>query len=333
MTLGPDDVRCWSRVRVPIRSEPVKVRIQNLFVSMQALVIVGSCAIGCDRVFMLERGPSCGDGELLLEEDCDDGDNVAGDGCGTTCTIEPGFECPTTKDTCLPVVGLSRGAVSTRLEVAGSPSGNPFMFECPIDQVVIGFEGFANPVGDNLGILRVVCGSLGIGANGDALLTRSAQSKLIGTQQSGGSLSVQCAPDEVAIGFVPTTNTYLSGFQWTCQRVSHTDGELRFGATRSVSFGPSVGTEESERQCPPGEVVTEASGTVGTSIDGMGLGCSPISTVVCGDGVVAAPETCDDGNLVRRDGCDGSCQRESGVVRNVARERSTPTPTDSTSMP
>ncbi|MFN0253607.1 MAG: DUF4215 domain-containing protein [Kofleriaceae bacterium] len=32
--------------------------------------------------------------------------------------------------------------------------------------------------------------------------------------------------------------------------------------------------------------------------------------MVCGDSVTVAPETCDDGNLLRHDGCDPRCQRE-----------------------
>jgi len=32
---------------------------------------------------------------------------------------------------------------------------------------------------------------------------------------------------------------------------------------------------------------------------------------VCGDGITAAPETCDDGATTPGDGCDGSCFVES----------------------
>mgnify|MGYP002137589797 CR=1 FL=1 len=50
--------------------------------------------------------------------------------------------------------------------------------------------------------------------------------------------------------------------------------------------------------------VSSAAGTFGASIDSMGLGCSPLTTVLCGDGELAAPEQCDDSNLARGDGCD-----------------------------
>jgi fibro-slime domain-containing protein len=40
----------------------------------------------------------CGDGILLAPEQCDDGNTVSGDGCSSTCTIEPGFTCTSSKD-------------------------------------------------------------------------------------------------------------------------------------------------------------------------------------------------------------------------------------------
>lgn len=47
----------------------------------------------------------CGDGKRFVLP-CDDGNNVNGDGCSSTCQIEPSYSCrggsPTTKDVCLP---------------------------------------------------------------------------------------------------------------------------------------------------------------------------------------------------------------------------------------
>ena len=34
-------------------------------------------------------GPRCGDGNLDPGEECDDGNNLDGDGCSSQCTIEP----------------------------------------------------------------------------------------------------------------------------------------------------------------------------------------------------------------------------------------------------
>jgi cysteine-rich repeat protein len=35
---------------------------------------------------------------------------------------------------------------------------------------------------------------------------------------------------------------------------------------------------------------------------------------VCGDGYPAGPETCDDGNLIAKDGCSSTCLAEHGYL-------------------
>jgi cysteine-rich repeat protein len=46
----------------------------------------------------------CGDGILDVPEACDDGNTVSDDGCSGDClSIEPGFECVTPGDPCIPV--------------------------------------------------------------------------------------------------------------------------------------------------------------------------------------------------------------------------------------
>ena len=52
------------------------------------------CSADCQR----EPTPACGDGNLDPGEQCDDGNTVAGDGCSATCTIEP----PIGGDGCTP---------------------------------------------------------------------------------------------------------------------------------------------------------------------------------------------------------------------------------------
>lgn len=266
----------------------------------------------CAQVFSLERDKSCGDGVLEQDEDCDDGADRAGDGCGSTCQIEPGFECPAMNEgqPCLPVVGLSRGPSNTELAAAGSMGGNSLEFECAPGEVLIGLEGYANDSGDNIGRIKFVCGSLALGESGEALLTKADQSVLFGTNQIDPFITAFCAPNEVVTGFVPTTNTYVSGIELTCEKLSHTGGALSFGSGTPVVFGPAAPDRQAARQCPPNAVLSRAFGTIGASLDWLGFACSAISAVVCGDGMVVAPETCDDGNVVRHDGCDDRCLLE-----------------------
>jgi len=45
---------------------------------------------------------ACGDGQRFSDEACDDGNTFNGDGCSSTCTIEPGFKCTDSAATALP---------------------------------------------------------------------------------------------------------------------------------------------------------------------------------------------------------------------------------------
>ncbi len=45
------------------------------------------------ELVMIPRVPTCGGGLVELGEECDDGNNDAGDGCSAVCIIEPGFAC------------------------------------------------------------------------------------------------------------------------------------------------------------------------------------------------------------------------------------------------
>ncbi len=53
-----------------------------------------------DDVDLLFEISTCGDGVIGFGEVCDDNNANAGDGCSTTCTVEPGFECTGEPSTC-----------------------------------------------------------------------------------------------------------------------------------------------------------------------------------------------------------------------------------------
>jgi len=50
----------------------------------------------------------------------------------------------------------------------------------------------------------------------------------------------------------------------------------------------------------------------GYTCTGGSLTTASICTTVCGDGIKTENEVCDDGNTVPGDGCDSTCQVESG---------------------
>ncbi len=47
----------------------------------------------CNPVPRMCTPPFCGDGVVGMEELCDDGNSMPGDGCSMDCLVEPGFEC------------------------------------------------------------------------------------------------------------------------------------------------------------------------------------------------------------------------------------------------
>jgi cysteine-rich repeat protein len=49
-----------------------------------------NCSANCDIL------PTCGDNFISVGEQCEDGNTVSGDGCSSTCQLEPGYTCTTT---------------------------------------------------------------------------------------------------------------------------------------------------------------------------------------------------------------------------------------------
>jgi cysteine-rich repeat protein/predicted outer membrane repeat protein len=49
--------------------------------------------------------PVCGNSAIEYSEACDDGNTVSGDGCSSTCTIQPGYSCFGAPSVCLPSCG------------------------------------------------------------------------------------------------------------------------------------------------------------------------------------------------------------------------------------
>src|SRR5690606_7936609 len=46
---------------------------------------------------------TCGDGQIDLSESCDDGDMNGGDGCSSTCIVEPGYTCSAAPSSCVDI--------------------------------------------------------------------------------------------------------------------------------------------------------------------------------------------------------------------------------------
>ena len=52
--------------------------------ALSALFLSASCS---EQVVVRENRAQCGNGQVEVDEDCDDGNEISGDGCTTGCTI------------------------------------------------------------------------------------------------------------------------------------------------------------------------------------------------------------------------------------------------------
>ncbi len=75
---------------------------------------------------------SCGNGSLGAGEACDDHNHVSGDGCSATCTIEPGYTCPTAGSACTATCGDGIIGGTERCDDANATDGDGCT-SCAID--------------------------------------------------------------------------------------------------------------------------------------------------------------------------------------------------------
>jgi len=60
------------------------------------IILIFSCTYGAaqdENMLISSRAATCGDGILQNGEVCDDGNNLAFNGCSSSCTLEPGYMC------------------------------------------------------------------------------------------------------------------------------------------------------------------------------------------------------------------------------------------------
>jgi cysteine-rich repeat protein len=252
----------------------------------------------------------CGDGVLDEHETCDDGGRTSGDGCDTTCLIEPDYACPNVGSFCLPVVGLLATPGSALAPVGGN-GGTPFMQPCAVGEQLVGLETSHSNDTNYVARTRGLCARVGFRSDGRVIWTTTNPTNFEGNEQNNSTI-VACADDEVAVGYAGATATnFVSAFQLICQPIGFADGALGFGPARMLpAFASMIGVVQPAAQCPSGQVAREYDGRSGAIIDQLSMQCGAVSAVVCGDGVKTAPETCDDGNVTAGDGCGPRCQTE-----------------------
>ena len=262
---------------------------------------------------------SCGDGVTNGTDGCDDNNLVSGDGCSSSCTVEPGFVCAGAPSACATTCGDGVQAGAEGCDDGNVTSGDGCSGSCAAE------TGWAC-TGTAPTTCTSVCGDgKKVGAEGCD----------DGNVASGDGCSPTCAVESgwSCAGASPSTCSPICGDGVESGAEACDDGNVVSGdgcsSTCAVEAGfgcagsaPTVctaicgdGQKKGAEACDDGNT-TAGDGCDATCAVESGFTCvgaSPsVCTAVCGDGLKKATEACDDGNLVSGDGCSTGCNVEAG---------------------
>jgi fibro-slime domain-containing protein len=233
----------------------------------------------------------CGDKKVTQGEDCDDGNNMGGDGCSAACATETDFACPAPGEKCVSTVKCNDRKVNgnEQCDDGNNADGDGCSKTCTLEC------GWVCTVG--AGCRPEKCG--------DGKLAGNEQCD-DGNVMAGDGCSATCTlenkPDGVAEGWACTTPKMANG----CS-----------GPTTCTTTVCGNKMKEGSEQCDDGNMLT-------------GDGCTPFCrleptcppgggacTTPCGDGRLlpvdkANGQVCDDGNTINGDGCSSTCKKEDG---------------------
>src|SRR3989339_38783 len=275
---------------------------------------------GCSRFCRTEQilgGPLCGDGLLDAGEECDDGNTGSGDGCDAWCRweglnrcgnsiIEWGEQCDDgnlfNSDGCstlcqweqtapLSSCGDGRRAKTEQCDDGNSADGDGCDRGCRIESFSVAAAALL--CGDGLS---------DVGEEGDD-----------GNLSNGDGCSSHCLFEQGRCG----DSTVQRALGEQCEPSLH-NASLPYGCTSTCRF--------LHRECGNGipNLGEECdSGPLNSNLPDAP--CRPdCSLPHCGDIVLDPVEFCDDGNLLRGDGCDEYCRRESDLFPQYSSTSSLP---------
>jgi fibro-slime domain-containing protein len=219
----------------------------------------------------------CGDGIIESGEACDDGNNVSGDGCSSTCQIEKGWHCSTPGTSCTAAQcgdGVVAGA--EQCDDGNSVSGDGCSSTCQVE------AGWQCPTPDTKCIAKQC---------GDGIIAGNEQCD-DGNNNSNDGCSSTC---QLEPGFACVTQPTAP--QSVCHRTVCGDG-----------------VKEGFEECDDGNLIPYDGCSPTCTIEPKCSGGT--CTAVCGDGLKFPQEACDDGNTVSGDGCSSTCTIETGWTCN-----------------
>ncbi|HZV71223.1 MAG TPA: DUF4215 domain-containing protein [Saprospiraceae bacterium] len=258
-----DAAHLASALKIPYPSHEVKTAELKSLITNRSLMI-------------------CGNGVIEGGESCDDGGENNGDGCSSTCMIEPGWSCFGTPSVCIQTSACGNGIIEggESCDDGGVNSGDGCSSTCMIES---GWMCFGTPS---------VCTQSACG-NG---IIEGGESCDDGGVNSGDGCSSTCMIE--------------SG--WMCVGTPSV-------CTQTSVCGNGI--IESGESCDDGGVYNGDGCSYTCMIEPdwicVGMPSVCVLNVVCGNGIIEQGEDCDDGNPDNGDGCDYLCHFE-GTPKGVA---------------
>lgn len=262
----------------------------------------------------------CGNRIIEGDETCDDGNAVSGDGCSSSCRVEPGFVCELAGYDCVPE-GCGNGVVEANEECdAGIFNAEYGLGNCSVSCKAAHYcgdgkfdaidrdngeacdNGEANVPEDSeeYDVCSVSCKRLNYCGDGQINGNEACDD---GNTLDGDGCSANC---QVEVGFTCSTTMGQS----TCSRISCGNGILETDKGETCDDGGRVSGDGCSANC---QIET---GYDCHSVDENG---TSICVKTCGNGKVETEfgEVCDDGNDISGDGCSTNCRVEAGYTCSV----------------
>eukprot|EP00727_Mastigamoeba_balamuthi_P014828 m51a1_g9971 hypothetical protein (911) ;mRNA; r:100047-103977 len=262
---------------------------------------------------------TCGNGKVEAQEGCDDGGTANGDGCSSTCVVEPHWKCSGEPSKC---TRCGNGIVTPPLEECddgNSHAGDGCSPSCAVEPGWLCFSGspsHCTRCGDGNVSSLEQCDD-GNNRNGDGCMANC-------TVEPGwyclGSPSVcnrSVCGDSIVSGGEQCDSKYLFGDMGCSRNCTVTPGWRCTNPPLGTSTcweicGDGIITPHEE--CDDGNNVSH-DGCTFCNVDGN-YSCTGQPSVciknVCGDGIISGKEMCDDGNARSGDGCSSLCYVELG---------------------
>ena len=254
---------------------------------------------------------------------CDDGNTNDGDGCSSSCEVEPGYNCTMPGMACTKIEFCGDGAlnldIGEQCDDGNTVSGDGCSATCTIE------PNFVCPTPGQPCVSTVKCGDGKVQGNeqcddgnavsGDGCSSTCQLEPGWQCPNPGGKCIAKKCGDGIVAGNEQCddgNNASGDGCSATCTLEPGFACVLQGSPPRSVCHKTTCGDgiKEGFEQCDDGNLIPYDGCSPTCTLEPHCAGGS--CTAVCGDGLKFPQEACDDGNTNAGDGCSPTCTIEPG---------------------